>query len=378
MAKKDYYSILGVSRSATAAEIKSAYRKLALQYHPDKNPNNKEAEETFKEISAAYEVLSDEKKRQQYDHFGHDGMHMGGGNASHMNMEDIFENIFSDLFSQGSGSHTGGGRRKKTTSGTTARRGNDLQKELSISLKDSFTGTTEEIKVYRFITCTTCDGRGAPKGTAFTPCSQCEGSGQVTYQHGIFAFGQTCPQCNGDGVKITNPCSQCKGHSRIQTYDTFSISIPAGINDGNDLRISKKGDAGIYGGTAGDLFLTIRVTPDKKFSRSENNLVAQLTLTYPQLVFGCQVEVTSIDGSQELVKIPKGCPIGERIELRGKGFKSLKNSTYGDFIIITQCSIPKSLTTQARDLLKQYATAIGEEPTDTTSGIVGFFKKFLG
>lgn len=378
MAKQDYYAILGVSRSASAADIKAAYRKLALKYHPDRNPNNKEAEETFKEITAAYEVLSDDKKRQQYDQFGAEGMNMGGGNASHMNMDDIFENIFSDLFSQGSGNTTAGSRRKKNSSGTTARRGNDLQKEISITLKDSFTGINQEIKVYRFIPCSTCEGRGAPKGTVFNPCTTCEGSGQVTYQHGIFAFGQTCPQCNGDGVKIPNPCTQCKGQSRIQAYDTFSISIPAGINDGNDLRISKKGDAGLYGGITGDLFLTIRITPDKKFSRSGNNLVAQLTLTYPQLVFGSQVEVTSIDGSHETVKIPKGCLIGERIEIKGKGFKSLKNNAPGDFIIITQCSIPKTLNSQARELLKQYAAAVGEEPTDSTGGIVGFFKKFLG
>jgi len=372
MATKDYYGLLGVTRSASAADIKAAYRKLALKYHPDRNPKNKEAEEKFKEITAAYNVLSDEQKRQQYDQFGAEGMQMGAGSGGpHVNMEDIFENIFSDIFQQG------GGKRKKSAT-VTARRGNDLQKKISLTLKESFVGLNYELKIYRFITCTTCEGRGAPKGSQPTTCTMCEGEGQVTYRQGIFAFGQTCPTCHGEGVIITHPCTACKGQSRIQAYDTFTVTIPAGVVDNEDIRIPKKGDASLYGGPAGDLFLTVQVAPDKKFTRVGNDLVAQLMLTYPQLVLGSQVDVASIDGSHESIKIPKGCPVGERVVVKGKGFTHPRTGASGDFVLVTNCSIPKSISTEARALLKEYATILDEKPTEHNGGIIGFFKKFLG
>lgn len=371
--KRDYYEVLGVPRSASTSDIKAAYRKLALKYHPDRNPNDKGAEDKFKEATAAYEVLSDDAKRRAYDQYGHAAEQMGGpgGPEMHMNMEDIFD-IFGDVFG-------GGQKRKKKATSPTARRGNDLHKELTITLQTSFTGGTEQMKVYRYVTCETCEGKGAQKGSKFVPCARCHGAGQITFQQGIFAYSQTCPDCGGEGFTITDPCTACRGQSRVQTYDTFTITIPAGIFDGAELRIAKKGDAGLYGGPTGDLFIKMIVAPDKKFKRVHDDLVAILPLTYPQLVFGAQVEIVSIDGSKETIKIPKGCPVGDKISIPGKGFVKLRGSGHGALVIITQCTIPTSLSTEAKTLLKQYAEMTGNDPVDSKQdGIVGFFKKFLG
>ena len=282
MAKQDYYQVLGISKTATQDEIKAAYRKLALKYHPDRNPGNKESEEKFKEAAEAYEILSDEQKRQQYDQFGHEGPQMGGFGGQGMNMDDIFSNfgdIFGDMFS-GSG-----GRRAKKT-GLTPKDGHDIQKEISISLEESFLGVTKNITYYHFVNCAVCKGKGAEAGSKISQCTQCQGTGNVYYKQGFFAFSQSCGKCQGEGFIIQSPCKTCKGQSRVQQYDTLSINIPKGIFDGADLRDVGKGDAGVYGGNSGDLYIRIRVMPDKKFKRVGDDLECSLTLTYPELVFG--------------------------------------------------------------------------------------------
>lgn len=373
MAKRDYYDILGVAKGASEQEIKAAYRKLALKYHPDRNPGDKQAEEKFKEAAQAYEVLSDTQKRAQYDQFGEAGPQMGG--FSHdVNMEDIFEQ-FGDIFGGIFGQRTS---RRAKRSGPEPRRGHDITKEVTITLKESYTGTKKEINYNHFFTCETCKGSGAQAGTKPQQCTTCHGTGQVQYQQGFFAYSQTCGTCGGEGFIIPSPCTTCKGRSRVQNYDKFSINIPAGIAEGMELRVPGKGDAGMYGGPAGDLLVRIFVAEDKRFKRIEDDLISTLMLTYPQLVFGSQVEIESIDGSKESIKIPKGCPIGERIIIKGKGFVDLRTKKRGNLVIITQCHIPKSLSSNAHDTLSKYSELIGTSTNGEDGFITSFFKKFLG
>jgi molecular chaperone DnaJ len=374
--KRDYYEILGVSKTASAEEVKAAYRKLALKYHPDRNPGNKEAEEKFKEAAEAYEVISDVEKRKRYDQFGHAGMAggpgMGGFNSHGMNMDDIFENfgdIFGDIF--------GAERRAKKKTGPEPRRGHDLHKDITITLKESYTGTKQEIGYYHFAQCEECKGKGMQPGTKAVQCPTCKGTGQVHFTQGFFMYSQACSKCNGQGFTIPSPCKGCNGQSRKQIYDKFSVNIPAGIFDGAELRITGKGDAGVYGGSTGDLFLKVQVKSDAHFKRVEDDLECTVLVTYPQLVLGSQVEIENIDGTKETIKINKGCAVGERIIIPGKGFPKLRGTGKGNLIVITNCDIPKKLSAKAKELLTEYSKEIGTT-TQGNSGISGFFKKFLG
>ncbi len=372
---RDYYEILGVSKNATQEEIKAAYRKLALKYHPDRNPNNKEAEEKFKEAAAAYEVLSDTDKRKRYDQFGHAGVegNMGMGKQD-MNMEDIFEHfgdIFGDIFGMGQ-------RQTRRKTGPTPKRGHDLSQELQITLKEAYTGTKKEVGIYQFVACEVCGGKGMEKGTSAQTCSRCSGTGQIQFKQGFFMYAQPCDVCNGEGFTIPSPCKACKGQSRIQKFDKFTVNIPKGIFDGAELRISGKGDAGVYGGQSGDLFIHVTVLPDKTFSRVDDDLVCTIMLTYPQLVLGSQIDIENIDGTKETIKIPKGCPVGEKIIAVGKGFQRLRSKSYGNLVVITNCHIPKKLSTEAKKLLTDYSEQIGTSTDNHEGSIRSFFKKFLG
>lgn len=385
MSKKDFYEILGVSRSATKEEIKAAYRKLAVKYHPDKNPDNKEAEEKFKAAAHAYEVLSDDAKRSQYDQVGHDNfqnMGSGGGHGAHdgMDINDIFQN-FGDIFGGNFQDIFGGGKsgkRKRQSAGPQPQRGHDLYKEVSITLKDAFLGKKEQVSFYHYFGCEDCGNKGMKTGTSVVTCPKCQGAGQVQFRQGFFAYAQACTPCQGNGYTIPSPCTTCKGQSRVQKYDKFSVTIPAGIFDGAELRIAEKGDAGVYGGPSGDLFLKIKVLPEKKFQREENDLVCSIMLTYPQLVLGAQIEIESIDETKEILKVSKGCAVGERIIIPGKGFPNLRNKVRGNLVIITKCLIPKKISTEAKKLLTEYSDAVGTDGTNTDGSIIGFFKKFLG
>lgn len=267
MNRKDYYEILGVAKSATTDEIKAAYRKLALKYHPDRNPGNKEAEDKFKEAAQAYEVLSDVEKRKRYDQFGPEGVSGMGAGPGGMSMDDIFES-FGDIFGAMFG---GGGKRKARKTGPEPVRGHDLHKELDITLKEAFLGTKKDVSYYHFFTCDVCKGKGTKAGTKAQTCPTCQGMGQVHYQQGFFMYAQTCSACQGQGYIIPSPCPGCNGLSRVQKYDKFSINIPAGVFDQAELRIAEKGDAGVYGGPSGDLFIKIRVLPDQRFKRVEDD-----------------------------------------------------------------------------------------------------------
>jgi len=382
MSKKNFYDILGVSKTADVAEIKKAYRALAMKYHPDRNPDNKDAEEKFKEATSAYEILSDEKKRAQYDQYGHDNYQnmQGGGGGHNQNMDDIFRNFgdmfggvdFGDIFGQGSSQ-----RRKK--SGPTPQRGHDLIQNITITLKEAYLGVKKEVSYYHAFACEQCSHQGYKNKTDVATCAKCKGAGQVRFQQGFFSVAQACQPCQGQGYTIKKPCENCKGQSRKQEFESFSVTIPQGIFDGSELRISQKGDAGIFGGPAGDLFLKIKIAPDKKFHRIENDLACNLMLTYPQLVLGCQVEIENIDGTSISIKIPKGCPVGEKIIIPGKGFAKLKGFGTGNLIIVTQCHIPKKLTSTQKEHLENFAQELGTDITDKHDGFISsIFKKFLG
>ncbi len=376
MNKTDYYKILGVERSATTDEIKTAYRKLAMKYHPDRNPGNKGAEEKFKEATQAYEVLSDAQKRNQYDQVGHDNFQaggMGGGHSHSMNMDDIFEN-FGDIF----GSVFGGGAKSRRKKGPQPQAGLSLTKELYITLKDAFLGTKKEISYYHFFSCEGCSGTGALPGTTPQTCATCRGSGEMHFQQGFFMYSQPCSACSGNGFINPSPCASCSGQSRIQKFDKFTVNIPRGIYDNAELRVSEKGDAGIYGGPAGDLFLRIHVKEDNHFKRDGDNLLCTVMLTYPQLTLGCQLDIESIDGTKHAIKIPKGCPVGEHITIPGEGFQKLRGKAQGDLVIITQCFIPQKLSTDAKKKLQEYSDLTGTQTNNPKGTISSFFKKFLG
>jgi molecular chaperone DnaJ len=351
---------------------------MAMKYHPDRNPDNKEAEEKFKEAAEAYEILSDQQKRGQYDQFGHSGVsgmgsHHGAGGG--MNMEDIFES-FGDIF----GSMFGGGgnhRQQARRSGPQAKHGHDLAQDVTISLKESYEGSKKEVGYYHFVSCDTCHGKGSKVGSKPHQCAECQGTGQKQFRQGFFMYAQTCSSCAGEGFIMKDPCNSCNGKSRIQKYDKFSVTIPTGVYDGAELRITGKGDAGVYGGKTGDLFIRIHILEDKKFHREGDDLICTLILTYPQLVFGSQVEIENIDGSKQTVKIPKGTPVGEKIVIPGKGFANVrKKGVRGNLVLLTQCHIPKKISTDAKKHLSSYSDIIGTNTED--GGIVSFFKKFLG
>ena len=373
MNKRDYYEILGVTRSSTPDEIKKAYRKLALQYHPDKNPNNKEAEEKFKEAAEAYEVLSDQNKRKKYDQFGHAGMQGGTDFHQHADMGDIFESfgdIFGDLF---------GGRGRKTRkseSGPAPQRGHDLSQAIEITLKESYTGEKKEIKIYHYVPCSDCNATGCSAGTKASGCQGCRGTGQLHYQQGFFTYSQTCSTCHGQGFSIQSPCGQCRGQSRLQKHEKLTITVPAGIYNKAELRLTSKGDAGVFGGSAGDLYLVVNVKADEHFFRRNDDLIFNLMLTYPQLVLGCQVEIENIDGTKIAIKVPKGCPVGHEITVPGKGFPQLRGKIRGNLIIQTQCYIPTKIDADTKTALLNYSEKL--EKSNEGSGFTNFFKKFLG
>jgi len=378
MSKRDYYETLEVSRDASTSELKKAFKKKAMKFHPDRNPDNPQAAEKFKEAAEAYEVLSDQQKRAQYDQFGHAGYQNMHGGAHHMNMDDIFKNFgdifggfdFGDIFGQGQ-------RRKK--SGPTPQKGHDLVQEFSISLKEAYLGTTKEISYYHAFACSECNHQGYKNKADVVVCSTCKGSGQVRFQQGFFAISQACSTCQGQGYSIKNPCTFCKGQSRKQEFERIEVKIPKGIFDGAELRMTGKGDAGVFGGPSGDLFIKIRVIPDKTFKRVDNDLVCNLILTYPQLVLGSQVEIEHIDGTKLTIKVPKGCPVGEKLIIPGKGFEKIRGYGTGNLVIITQCHIPKKLTGEQKGLLQQYSDKLGTNVSDDKDGFISsLFKKFLG
>lgn len=370
MAKRDYYEILGVAKSASADEIKKAYRKVAMQFHPDRNPGDKAAEEKFKEAAEAYEVLSDSDKKAQYDRYGHAGMNARGGfggQGQGMNMDDIFSN-FGDIFGDDVfGSFFGGGGGGRQRSGGRARgtRGSNLRIKLKLNYEEIAKGANKTVKVKKYTGCTTCGGSGAKDKSSVQSCATCGGSGQVRKVTNTF-LGQmqtvgTCPTCNGEGSTITSKCTACKGEGRVYTEETLSIDIPAGVQDGMQLSLSGKGNAGERGGAPGDLIVLIEEESHPELQRDNLNVIFDMHISFPDAVFGANLEVPTIDGRAK-IKIPPGTQSGKIFRLKGKGFPAINSYEKGDQLIHVNVWTPQELTSEEKNLMEKLKEAKNFQP----------------
>lgn len=373
MAKRDYYEVLGVSRSATAEEIKKSYRRHAMKYHPDRNKDDAQAaEKKFKEAKEAYEVLSDSDKRAAYDQFGHDGLRGGmggpGGGFSAEGFGDIFGDVFGDIF--------GGGRRG---AGPQVFRGADLGYELRLDLEKAVRGDSVTIDVPTQVSCETCGGSGARKGTEPTKCATCGGAGQVRMQQGFFSIQQTCPACKGAGTVITDPCADCHGRGRVHKTKTLSVKVPAGVDDGDRIRLSGEGEAGRSGGPPGDLYVEIRVNPHKLFDREGADLSCEVPVSFATATLGGEVELPTLEGHVSL-KIPAGTQSGKVFRLRGKGVTTVRDPRKGDLFARVAVETPVNLTAEQKDLLKKLddsLTSGGEKHSPRAGGWIDTVKRFF-
>lgn len=349
---RDYYEILGVARDAEHDVIKKAYRKLAMQLHPDKNPGNKEAEEKFKEAAEAYDVLGDSDKRARYDRFGHAAFQNGGmGGGGFSNVDDIFANfgdIFGDIFGMGQG----GGRAQRRRAGPS--RGSDLRYVTEIQLEDVLHGLEKEIEFETDENCSECKGIGAEKGSVPSPCPTCGGSGQVVRNQGFFTMASTCPSCRGEGTFIKNPCKKCKGQGRVSQHRKIRINIPPGVDTGTRLRVSGEGEGGFLGGPAGDLYVEIRLKPHEHFKRRGEDLFAELSVPYVQLLLGAEIEVPNIEDVATL-KIPRGTQPGEAVKLAGEGLPSLRGHRRGDIFYHINVQLPEQISKEEEKHLREIA-----------------------
>ena len=347
MSKRDYYEVLGVNRDASEEEIKKAYRKLAMKHHPDRNPDNPKAEEHFKEAKTAYEILSDAQKRTAYDQYGHAGVEqgagMGGGfGAAGAGFADAFGDIFGDIF--------GGGRARSNVY-----RGADLQYNLEISLEDAARGTETKIRIPTQEECETCHGTGAKPGTQPTTCASCGGHGQVRMQQGFFSIQQTCPKCHGSGKIIATPCVDCHGVGRVKHHKTLSVRIPSGVDEGDRIRLSGEGEAGVNGGPTGDLYVVIHLKPHSVFQRDHNDLHCEMPISFSTAALGGEIEIPTLDGHAK-IKIPAETQTGKVFRLRGKGIQGVRTHAPGDLLCHVQIETPVSLTERQKELLRELET----------------------
>jgi molecular chaperone DnaJ len=353
VSKRDYYEILGVAREATDQQIKSAYRKLALKYHPDRNPDDHKAEESFKEAAEAYAVLADREKRGLYDRFGHAGVGAGGVDPTiFADFTDIFAGLgdvfgFGDLF---------GGRRRRSG----PQRGSDLRYDLEISFEESATGVETTIQIPREETCETCKGSGAAAGTSPETCSQCRGSGQLRYQQGFLTVARPCPNCRGTGKTIAKPCQTCRGAGRIGKERKLAVKIPAGIATGQRLRLYGEGEHGSAGGPPGDLYVVVHVQEHSFFHRDGDDLLCEMPISFPTLALGGSIKVPTLNGHEDL-HIPGGTQTGARFKLRGKGMPNVSGRGHGDLHVIARASIPKKLTKEQKHLLEELGKTLKDE-----------------
>ncbi len=376
MEKRDYYEVLGVSRNATEAELKKAYRKLALQYHPDKNPNNKESEDKFKEAAEAYEVLSTPDKKNRYDQFGHAGMRgSSAGNGYGMSMDDIFSHfgdIFGDSFGFGGFGNRGGGR-----GGRKVYQGTNLRVKVKLNLQEIANGTEKKIKVNKEVPCETCNGNGAKGGGGTKTCPACNGRGNVTRVTNTF-LGQmqtttTCPNCNGEGQVITDKCPSCHGNGIVKGEETISINIPAGVSDGIQLSLSGKGNAGPRNGVPGDLIVAIEEIEDPNLTRDGNNLYYNHFISFPEAVLGVSIEVPTLEGKSK-VKIDAGTQPGKILRLKGKGLPSVESYGRGDLFVNINVWTPQKLSKEEKELLEKLSQSHNFQP-NPTSAEKSFFSK---
>lgn len=368
MAKnRDFYEVLGVDRGASQDDIKKAYRKLAMQFHPDKNPGDKSAEERFKEAATAYEILSDQQKRQRYDQFGHAGVSGGPGGPHFQDVGDIFEafgDIFGDFFGQAGGRRTSRG-------GSRARRGADLRYVLEVDLLEVLNGAEHPIQFRCNQGCETCKGSGAEPGTQPETCKACGGSGQIVRSQGFFSMATPCGSCRGTGQVIAHPCKTCRGAGRTEVERKLLVHVPPGVDTGTQLRMTGEGEGGERGGPNGDLYIEIQVQPDARFERQAENLFGKIEVTYLQAILGGQIEVDTLTG-KETVQIPKGSQFGDRLRIAGAGLPSLRGHRKGDLFYEIEVTIPKKLTKDEEKLLRQIAENKGEKLSEGKSGFFLF------
>ncbi|MCR9106020.1 MAG: molecular chaperone DnaJ [Gammaproteobacteria bacterium] len=371
MSKRDYYEILGVDKNTDEKEIKKAYRRVAMKYHPDRNPEDPDADAKFKEASEAYEVLMDKEKRAAYDQYGHAGVdpNMGGGGFGGGNFSDIFGDVFGDIFGGGGGGRGRGG----------PQRGSDLRYTLDISLEDAVRGTTVEIRVPTLATCDTCDGSGAKKGSSPVTCGTCGGAGQVRMQQGFFQVQQTCPNCRGRGKTISDPCGTCRGQGRVEKSKTLSVKVPPGVDTGDRIRLSGEGEAGPEGGPPGDLYVQMSVKQHAIFERDGKNLYCEIPINFVDAALGGELEVPTLDGRVNL-KIPPETQTGKLFRLRGKGVKPVRGGSVGDLLCRAVVETPVKLSKEQKVLLEKFRETLGEggkshSPRQTSwfEGVKSFF-----
>mgnify|MGYP001420031816 FL=1 len=368
MAKRDYYDVLGVSKSSSADQIKSAYRKLAVKYHPDKNEGDKAAEEKFKEASEAYHVLSNSERKQNYDNFGHAAFENGGGGRGGFGNFDFsshFSDIFEDFFGEGFG---GSGRRNRRTNN----RGSDLRYDLSITLEEAYTGKKQDIKFSTSEKCDTCKGSGSKPGHEAGSCSMCGGHGQVRSSQGFFTVQQTCPQCSGSGEEITNPCNSCSGQGKKQASKRLSVTIPRGVDDGTRIRLAGKGEAGSRGAGNGDLYLFINVYSHELFKRSDEHLFFECPISIADAALGTSIEIPTIDGGKAKIKIPAGTQSGKQLRLKSKGMPYMRGNGTGDLYVQVNTEVPISLNKEQKELLEKFRVIENEK---SNPSIKKFFQK---
>lgn len=380
---QDYYDLLGVPRNATEAEIKKAYRKLALKHHPDRNPGDKKAEDQFKRINSAYEALSDPKKRQVYDQFGEAGLAGAAGGGGHgpgfagaQGFGDLGD-IFGDLFEGFFGGAAGAGRHRGR-----AQRGHDLKYEVEVTLEEAYEGARRPVSYDRVEACAPCGGSGAKSGTGRKTCATCRGSGRVQFSQGFFSMTQPCPQCGGEGQVIQTPCPSCGGAGRVRRAHKVTIRIPPGVYDGAMLRIQGEGEAGARGGEPGDLYVVVRLKHHPRFERDEDDLVFEERVTFPQAALGCKLDVPTLSGEKARIKVPAGAHDGMMLRIPAKGMPRLKGRGFGDLLVRLKIDVPKDLTAEQRRLLEELdkafggeSAADGAEPEKEEGGI---FKKIFG
>ncbi|MAZ85207.1 MAG: molecular chaperone DnaJ [Hoeflea sp.] len=372
MAKPDFYETLGVSRSADEKELKSAFRKLAMKYHPDRNPGDAEAERKFKEIGEAYEFLKDPQKRAAYDRFGHAAFEQGGGGGpggmggGMGGFSDIFEDIFGEMM--------GGGRSRRSGG---RERGADLRYNMEISLEEAFSGKTAQIRVPTSITCDECSGSGAKPGSKPTTCATCGGNGRVRAAQGFFSIERTCPTCHGRGQTISDPCPKCAGQGRVVEERSLSVNIPAGIEDGTRIRLAGEGEAGLRGGPSGDLYIFLSVKPHAFFQREGADLFCTVPISMTTAALGGKFEISTMDGTKSRVTVPEGTQQGREMRLRGKGMPLLRSSQFGDLYVRIAIETPQNLTKRQRELLTEFQALSSNENNPESSGFFSRMKGFF-
>jgi molecular chaperone DnaJ len=371
---EDFYDMLGVGRDADTAALKSAYRKLAMKYHPDRNPDDAEAEARFKEISQAYDVLSDPEKRRAYDQFGHAAFENGAGGPNSgfdFNFSSSFADVFDDLF----GEFMGGGPRQRRGSG--ASRGADLRYNLEISLDEAFHGKKTQIRVPSTVTCEPCSGTGAKPGTEPVTCTTCQGHGKVRQQSGFFTIERTCPTCGGIGRMVESPCEACGGGGRVQRERTLAVNIPAGVEEGTRIRLAGEGEAGLRGGPAGDLYIFLSIRPHPVYQRDGEHLFCRVPIPMTTAVLGGKIEVPTLDGGKVSVTVPEGTQSGKQFRLNGRGMPHLRGQGHGDLYLEAVVETPVNLTKRQKELLREFAAEAGDETSPESTGFFRKVREFL-